>query len=73
LWKRDPVECIGELIGNPAFRKKMCFAPEKAYKDSDAKNRIFDEMWTGNWWWDLQVSLDFSYFMTSPTILAGCT
>jgi hypothetical protein len=23
LWKRDPVECIRELIGNPAFREKM--------------------------------------------------
>jgi hypothetical protein len=51
----------------------MRFAPEKAYEDSDAKNRIFDEMWTGDWWWDLQVSLNFSYFMTLPTILAGCT
>ena len=56
LWKRDPVECIRELIGNPAFRNQMRFAPEKAYEDSDGKNRIFDEMWSGDWWWDLQVS-----------------
>ena len=23
LWKQNPVECIRELIGNPAFRDKM--------------------------------------------------
>jgi Plavaka transposase len=56
LWKRDPIECIRELIGNPAFRKKMCFAPERVYEDLEGKNRIFDEMWTGDWWWNLQVS-----------------
>jgi len=49
LWKRNPIECIRKLIGNPAFQNKMCFAPEKAYKDPDGKNRIFDEMWTGDW------------------------
>jgi hypothetical protein len=56
LWKRDPVECIRELIGNPAFRNQMRFAPERAYEDPEGKNRIFDEMWTGDWWWNLQVS-----------------
>ena len=56
LWKRDPVECIHELIGNPAFRNQMRFAPERAYEDPEGKNRIFDEMWTGDWWWNLQVS-----------------
>jgi hypothetical protein len=57
LWKRDPVECIRELIGNLAFREKMRYAPEKVYEDSEGKSRVFDETWTGDWWWDLQVSL----------------
>src|SRR5882724_12608725 len=39
----------------------MRFAPEKAYEDSDGKNRIFDEMWTGDWWWNLQVSFPLTY------------
>ena len=56
VWKRDPVECIRELIGNPAFREKMRYAPEKVYEDSEGKSRVFDETWTGDWWWDLQVS-----------------
>ncbi|KIK13684.1 hypothetical protein PISMIDRAFT_36426, partial [Pisolithus microcarpus 441] len=31
LWCRDPVECVMELIGNPAFRDAMAYVPEHAY------------------------------------------
>lgn len=27
LWRRDPVECIRELIGNPMFRKALAYGP----------------------------------------------
>jgi hypothetical protein len=33
LWICNPVECIRELIGNPAFQEYMKYAPEKAYTD----------------------------------------
>ena len=56
LWKRDPVECVKELIGNPAFRDKLRYLPQCAYEDDKGKTRMFDEMWTGDWWWNLQVS-----------------
>lgn len=56
LWRRDPVECVRELIGNPAFKEYMSYVPEMAYADEDAQNRMYDEMWTGDWWKDMQVS-----------------
>jgi hypothetical protein len=34
----------------------MQYVPEKVYEDEDGNVRIFDEMWTGEWWWNLQVS-----------------
>ena len=55
LWRRDPVECIHELIGNPAFDGMLMYAPEQVFRDEYGNIRIFDEMWTGEWWWDLQV------------------
>lgn len=55
-WKRDTVECIKELIGNPAFRDNLRYAPQRVYEDEDGTNRLFNEMWTGDWWWDTQVS-----------------
>jgi hypothetical protein len=61
LWRRDPVECIRELIGNPAFRDHMRYAPERVFKDETGKNQVFDETWTGEWWWKTQVSLLFLF------------
>jgi hypothetical protein len=57
LWRRDPVECVRELIGNPEFRDAMAFAPERHYSDENGKNRIIDEMWTADWWWKIQVRI----------------
>ncbi|KAL6300356.1 hypothetical protein BKA93DRAFT_819505 [Sparassis latifolia] len=57
LWKRDPVECVKELIGNPAFKDVMRYAPEKIFADKEGNTRIYDETWTGQWWWDLQKCL----------------
>ncbi|KAH9922147.1 hypothetical protein B0H21DRAFT_841842 [Amylocystis lapponica] len=54
LWKRNTVDCIQELIGNPAFKDNMQYAPEKLYAEEECKTRIFDETWTGEWWWDKQ-------------------
>jgi hypothetical protein len=56
LWRRDPVECIRELMGNPTFKSLMAYAPERVYDDIQGKVRIFDQTWTGDWWWDTQVS-----------------
>jgi hypothetical protein len=55
LWLRDPVECIEELVSNPAFDGSIAYAPERAYTDGTGQSRIYDEMWTADWWWDVQV------------------
>lgn len=55
LWMRDPVACIRELIGNPSFNGNMAYAPEKVYMDQEGQTRRYDEMWTGDWWWQTQV------------------
>jgi hypothetical protein len=55
LWYRNPVECVRELIGNPAFKEFISYVPERVYMDSDGKVRVYNEMWTGNWWWETQV------------------
>ncbi|KAI5995121.1 hypothetical protein EDD15DRAFT_2387675 [Pisolithus albus] len=70
LWRRDPVECVMELIGNPAFRDAMAYVPERAYADSEGKNRIYDEMWTADWWWDVQGKLPAGATV-APVILSS--
>jgi hypothetical protein len=56
LWYRDPVDCIRELMGNPAFRNVMQYAPQKVFEDAEGRSEVIDEMWTAAWWWKLQVS-----------------
>jgi hypothetical protein len=67
LWMRDPVECVKELVGNPAFKKLMSFVPERVYADENGMNRIYDEMWTADWWWKTQVSV--TIFLISQQII----
>lgn len=55
VWYRDPVECIKELLGNPMFKQHMAYAPTRIYRDPNGNIRQIDEMWTGDWWWKLQV------------------
>lgn len=57
LWRRDPVACVAELLGNPVFRDFVRFAPEQLFADEDGEDRMIDESWTADWWWDVQVTL----------------
>lgn len=61
LWRKDPVEVVKQLIGNPAFKDHIAYAPEKVFTDKKGTNQIFDEMWTAEWWWNTQASGPFSY------------
>ncbi|EPQ50928.1 hypothetical protein GLOTRDRAFT_133665 [Gloeophyllum trabeum ATCC 11539] len=70
LWYRDPVECVRELVGNPAFEGKQAYAPERVYVDPQGQNRMYDEMWTGDWWWETQSKLPPGATV-APVILAS--
>ena len=56
LWLRPPLECMAELLGNPAFREHMVYSPSRVYTGEARLSRVYDEMWTGDWWWETQVS-----------------
>ena len=57
LWARDIVDCVRELICNPVFKGFMHFAPEKHFSNTARTSRVYDEMWTGDWWWKTQVCI----------------
>jgi Plavaka transposase len=57
LWFRDPIECIQDLISNPAFREHISYVPQKVFTSQSGTTRIYDEAWTGDWWWAMQVSI----------------
>jgi len=55
LWRRDPVECVKELFSNPAFKDKIHYKPRKVYTNKSRTERVYGEMWMGQWWWKIQV------------------
>ncbi|KAF8527227.1 hypothetical protein JB92DRAFT_2805596 [Gautieria morchelliformis] len=56
LFYQDPVECVRELMGNPAFHEVLHYVPEHIFEDEKRTEHIYNEMWMADWWWDLQVS-----------------
>lgn len=56
LWGRNPIECIQQLIGNPAFQENLSYIPQKVFTTESGTMRIYNEAWTGDWWWAMQVS-----------------
>ncbi|KAJ6559359.1 hypothetical protein DFH09DRAFT_921717 [Mycena vulgaris] len=57
LWFRDPVECVKELIGNPAFKAVMDYAPKRLFVDAEGTEEIINEMSSASWWWKMQTRL----------------
>ncbi|KAG1811740.1 uncharacterized protein BJ212DRAFT_1301779 [Suillus subaureus] len=69
LWLHDLVDCIHELMSNPEFDGCMSYAPEKVFADKEGKTCMFDGMWTGDWWWEMQHRLPQGAVVV-PMILA---
>ncbi|KAG9094615.1 hypothetical protein FS749_012136 [Ceratobasidium sp. UAMH 11750] len=54
LWKRDVVEVVKWLISDRRFMEYMRFAPERHWTTEARQERVYDEMWSGDWWWRTQ-------------------
>ncbi|KAF8599146.1 hypothetical protein BDV93DRAFT_498078 [Ceratobasidium sp. AG-I] len=54
LCKRNPVDVVRELFSNPRFKDHFRYAPERHWTSEARDDRIYDEMWTGEWWWRTQ-------------------
>lgn len=52
---RNPLEAIKTLWKDPELSPQMTFGPTKVYTDTSRSDRIYNEMWTGQWWNILQV------------------
>jgi hypothetical protein len=56
VFKRNVLDVVKELIGNPRFKEFMRYAPKRHWTSNRRKFRVYDEMWSGDWWWRTQVS-----------------
>jgi hypothetical protein len=57
---RDPLDAVRTLLGNPAHASDIVYKPRKIFRDASRSTRIYNEMWTGEWWNTIQVNLNAS-------------
>jgi hypothetical protein len=57
VYKRNPVDIVRHLLGLVRLRAHMHYGPEKhtTVTVDGRKVRVYSEMWTGEWWWRMQV------------------
>ena len=53
FWEIIPCLCI--LFGDLRFSNDLAFTPECHYQDVNHTMQVFSEMYTGKWWWSVQV------------------
>ena len=58
---REIIPSLRALFGDPKFSDHLIFAPERHYQDASHTVQVFSEMYTGKWWWSVQVCMKASY------------
>lgn len=65
LYYRDPVDAVQSLLDRPSLAEHLDFTPRRAWRNKDRKNRVYDEIMTGNWAWEVQVRV-YSHVNLEP-------
>ncbi|KAG8723179.1 hypothetical protein FRC09_004369, partial [Ceratobasidium sp. 395] len=75
LWRRDSLEVIRELIGDPRFEKRIRYAPEVHYRirPDGRRVRVRSEACTGDWWWRMQDTLGGDATIASVVLATDAT
>lgn len=55
FYYRDALQCIRSLYGDPEFIHALAFAPEQHYTNPERTCRLYNDMYTCDWWWSVQV------------------
>ncbi|QRV97644.1 Zn-finger protein [Ceratobasidium sp. AG-Ba] len=68
---RDVLEVIRHLISARRFKDCMRYAPERHWTSPDKKSQLYDEMWSGDWWWRMQFRIRNEFGTVVPLIVAS--
>ncbi|KAG8731170.1 hypothetical protein FRC10_001977, partial [Ceratobasidium sp. 414] len=71
LYLRNLLAVIRQLLGARRFKRWMRYAPERHWVSRDRKHRIYDEMWSGDWWWRMQYLIRNKNGTIAPLIIAS--
>ena len=55
IQSRNVIDCLRFFMGHPGFWENQIYQPSCIYNQKD--DRVYNEMHTGNWWWEKQKKL----------------
>ena len=55
IYYQNPIGVIKSLWSNSTYADQMAFAPQKVWTSSNKTSQLYNEMWTRDWWWKIQV------------------
>ncbi|KAJ7302587.1 hypothetical protein DFH08DRAFT_918911 [Mycena albidolilacea] len=58
LYSRNIIECVRALFGDTDFAPYLFVIPERHYADQDKTIRLYHNMHTGKWWWNMQKQVE---------------
>ncbi|KAG9123430.1 hypothetical protein FRC07_014952, partial [Ceratobasidium sp. 392] len=70
VYLRDILEVIRQLIGARRFKRWMQYAPQRHWTSRDRTRRVYDEMWSGDWWWRMQYLIGNENGTVVPLIIS---
>jgi len=78
MYSRNIIDCIKSLFSDPDVSEHLLLSPERHYADPDKTIRLYHEMNTGKWWWNIQVltyiySIHIHIILIVNTEKCGCT
>ncbi|KAG1771393.1 hypothetical protein EV702DRAFT_1181468 [Suillus placidus] len=56
IYHRNPIDTVRTLLGNPAHANNIVYRPKRVFTNASRDSRIYNEMWTGDWWNTVQLS-----------------
>ncbi|KAG8708547.1 hypothetical protein FRC09_001198 [Ceratobasidium sp. 395] len=68
---RNILEVIREMLSARRFRRCLRFAPERHWTSRQKRCRVYGEMWTGEWWWEMQGRIHNKNGTVVPLIIAS--
>lgn len=57
LYHRNIMDYISFLIGHRPFKDNLVYSSIREFSDQEKTERIYNEMHTGDWWWEAQEKL----------------
>ncbi|KAG8725993.1 hypothetical protein FRC10_007571, partial [Ceratobasidium sp. 414] len=71
LFTRNIVEVVCDIMADRGFDGRTEYTPKRYYLDEDRTCRVYGNVWSGDWWWRMQLRIPDESATIIPLIIAS--